>query len=189
MLCSGRGHCLCGVCECTQPGAYGLTCEKCPTCPDACTIKKECVECKHYKRGDLYEKNCNHVCRDKIEQVDELVFHEKNSVNCSYKDEDDCVQNFQYYEDASGQSFLYLVKEPECPKGPDFLVVAPLVIGAILLLGLAALLVWKLLITIHDRREFAKFEEEKARAKWEAANNPLYKGATSTFQNVAYRGS
>uniref|UniRef100_A0A8C2D8X4 Integrin beta n=1 Tax=Cyprinus carpio TaxID=7962 RepID=A0A8C2D8X4_CYPCA len=168
MLCSGRGHCLCGVCECTQPGAYGLTCEKCPTCPDACTIKKECVECKHYKRGDLYEKNCNHVCRDKIEQVDELVFHEKNSVNCSYKDEDDCVQNFQYYEDASGQSFLYLVKEPECPKGPDFLVVAPLVIGAILLLGLAALLVWKLLITIHDRREFAKFEEEKARAKWEA---------------------
>uniref|UniRef100_A0A8C2AA08 Integrin beta n=1 Tax=Cyprinus carpio TaxID=7962 RepID=A0A8C2AA08_CYPCA len=139
MLCSGRGHCLCGVCECTQPGAYGLTCEKCPTCPDAFNYH-------------LFSP----------------VFHEKNSVNCSYKDEDDCVQNFQYYEDASGQSFLYLVKEPECPKGPDFLVVAPLVIGAILLLGLAALLVWKLLITIHDRREFAKFEEEKARAKWEA---------------------
>lgn len=33
-------------------------------------------------------------------------------MNCSYKDEDDCVQNFQYYEDASGKSFLYLVKEP-----------------------------------------------------------------------------
>lgn len=170
------------------------------------------------------------------------VFHEKNSVNCSYKDEDDCVQNFQYYEDASGKSFLYLVKEPgerkdgaqrqcvtcscqtwlmlinslclcerlvdtgctsvtvsrywrdrfkwklnveyelffknqsfviadlcsECPKGPDVLVVTLSVTGAILLLGLAALLVWKLLITFHDRHEFAKFEEEKARAKWEA---------------------
>ncbi|XP_026063719.1 integrin beta-3a [Carassius auratus] len=189
MLCSGRGHCVCGVCECTQPGAYGSTCEKCPTCPDACTIKKECVECKHYKRGDLYEKNCNHFCRDDIVPVIELVFHEKNSVNCSYKDEDDCVQNFQYYEDASGKSFLYLVKEPECPKGPDVLVVALSVAAAILLLGLATLLVWKLLITIHDHREFAKFEEEKAKAKWEAANNPLYKGATSTFQNVAYRGS
>ncbi|XP_051994730.1 integrin beta-3a isoform X5 [Xyrauchen texanus] len=189
MLCSGRGHCVCGVCECTQPGAYGLTCEKCPTCPDACTIKKECVECKHYKRGDLYEKNCNHICRDDILPVDELVFHEKNAVNCSYKDENDCVQNFQYYEDASGKSFLYLVKEPECPKGPDVLVVVLAVTGAILLLGLAALLVWKLLITIHDRSEYIKFEEEKAKAKWEAANNPLYKGATSTFQNVAYRGS
>ncbi|XP_016089810.1 integrin beta-3-like [Sinocyclocheilus grahami] len=188
MLCSGRGHCLCGVCECTQPGAYGSTCEKCPTCPHACTIKKECVECKHYKRGDLYEKNCNHICGDEIALVDELVFHEKNAVNCSYKEEDDCIQNFQYYEDASGKSF-YLVKEPECPKGPDVLVATLSVAGAILLLGLTALLVWKLLITIHDHHEFAKFEEEKARAKWEAANNPLYKGATSTFQNVAYRGS
>ncbi|XP_052400153.1 integrin beta-3 [Carassius gibelio] len=185
MLCSDRGHCLCGVCECTQPGAYGPTCEKCPTCPDACSIKKECVECKHYKRGDLYEKNCNHVCRDEIELVDKLVFHKKN---CSYKDEDDCIQNFQYYEDASGKSFLYLVKEPECPRGPDVLVVTLSVAGAILLLGLAALLVWKLLITIHDRHEFAKFEEEKARARWEADNNPLYEGPASTFPNVAYRG-
>ncbi|KAG7220635.1 hypothetical protein INR49_017889 [Caranx melampygus] len=40
MLCSGRGNCECGVCHCTQPGAYGATCEKCPTCPDSCTIKK-----------------------------------------------------------------------------------------------------------------------------------------------------
>lgn len=41
------------------------------------------------------------------------------------------------------------------------------VMGAILLIGLTALLIWKLLITIHDRREFARFEEEKARAKWD----------------------
>lgn len=39
--------------------------------------------------------------------------------------------------------------------------------GAILLLGLAALLIWKLLVTIHDRSEFAKFEEERANAKWD----------------------
>ncbi|TRY95655.1 hypothetical protein DNTS_017850 [Danionella cerebrum] len=189
MLCSGRGHCLCGACECTQPGAYGSTCERCPTCPDACTIKKECVECKHYKRGDLYEKDCNHVCRDEIVLVDELAFHETNAVNCSYKDEDDCVQNFQYHEGARGKSFLYLVEVPECPKGADVLVLALSVVGAILLLGLVALLIWKLLITIHDRREFAKFEEEKAKAKWEAGNNPLYKGPTTTVQNVAYCGS
>lgn len=40
LLCSGRGECLCGVCSCTLPGAYGSTCEKCPTCPDSCTLKK-----------------------------------------------------------------------------------------------------------------------------------------------------
>ena len=40
LLCSGRGKCECGSCVCIQPGSYGDTCEKCPTCPDACTFKK-----------------------------------------------------------------------------------------------------------------------------------------------------
>ena len=50
------------------------------------------------------------------------------------------------------------------------LVVLLSVAGAILFLGLAALLIWKLLVTIHDRREFAKFEEERARAKWDTVS-------------------
>uniref|UniRef100_A0A674C8E1 Integrin beta n=1 Tax=Salmo trutta TaxID=8032 RepID=A0A674C8E1_SALTR len=133
LLCSGRGQCVCGACECTQPGAYGATCERCPTCPDAC------------------------------------IFYEKNAVNCTYKDENDCVQHFQYYEDASGKSILY-VMEPDCPKGPDILVVLMAVAGAILFLGLAGLLIWKLLVTVHDRREFAKFEEERAKAKWDTVS-------------------
>ncbi len=33
LLCSGRGQCVCGSCECTQPGAYGSTCDKCPHLP------------------------------------------------------------------------------------------------------------------------------------------------------------
>uniref|UniRef100_A0A3B4VME1 Integrin beta n=1 Tax=Seriola dumerili TaxID=41447 RepID=A0A3B4VME1_SERDU len=189
LLCSARGNCECGVCHCTQPGAYGATCEKCPTCPDSCTIKKACVECQHFKRGQYAEDNsCSRICRDEIIIVDKLVVHDRNAVNCSYKDENDCVEHFQYYEDESGKSILYVVKEPECPEGPDVLVVLLAVAGAILLLGLIGLLIWKLLVTIHDRREFAKFEEERAKAKWDTANNPLYKGATSTFTNIAYRG-
>lgn len=121
--------------------------------------------------------------------MDELVFHDSNAVNCSYKDVEDCIVHFQYYEDDSGKSILFVVKEPECPEGPDILVVLMAVAGAILLLGLVGLLIWKLLVTIHDRREFARFEEERAKAKWDTANNPLYKGATSTFTNVAYRGT
>lgn len=190
LLCSGRGNCECGSCVCIQPGSYGDTCEKCPTCPDACTFKKGCVECKKFNRGSLYEANtCNRYCRDEIESVKELQDSGKNAVNCTYKNEDDCVVRFQYYEDSSGKSILYVVEEPECPKGPDILVVLLSVMGAILLIGLATLLIWKLLITIHDRKEFAKFEEERARAKWDTANNPLYKEATSTFTNITYRGT
>ncbi|TKC47156.1 hypothetical protein EI555_009139, partial [Monodon monoceros] len=168
LLCSGRGKCECGSCICIQPGSYGDTCEKCPTCPDACTFKKECVECKKFNRGALYEENtCSRYCRDEIEPVKELKDTGKDAVNCTYKNEEDCVVRFQYYEDSSGKSILYVVEEPECPKGPDILVVLLSVMGAILLIGLATLLIWKLLITIHDRKEFAKFEEERARAKWD----------------------
>lgn len=60
---------------------------------------------------------------------------------------------------------------PECPQGPDTLVVLMAVAGAILLLGLVGLLIWKLLVTIHDRKEFAKFEEERANAKWDTVRN------------------
>ncbi|XP_028310664.1 integrin beta-3a [Gouania willdenowi] len=190
LLCTGRGSCECSVCHCTQPGAHGTTCDRCPTCPDSCTIKKACVECQHYKKGQYIKDNsCNRICKNEIEVVDELVFHDANAVNCSYKDENDCVVHFQYYEDDSGKSILFVVKEPECPEGPNILVVLLAVAGAIILLGLICLLIWKLLITIHDRREFARFEEERAKAKWDTANNPLYKGATSTFKNVAYRGN
>ncbi|XP_053299343.1 integrin beta-3 [Pleuronectes platessa] len=190
LLCTGRGNCECGVCQCTQPGAYGATCEKCPTCPDSCTIKKECVECQHFKRGQYTKDNsCSRICKDEIKVVDKLVLQNTNAVNCSYKDENDCLEHFQYYEDESGKSILFVVKEPECPEGPNLLFVLMGVVGAILLLGLVGLLIWKLLVTIHDRKEFGRFEEERAKAKWDTGNNPLYKGATSTFTNVAYRGT
>ncbi|CAH2302790.1 integrin beta-3 isoform X1 [Pelobates cultripes] len=190
LLCSGKGQCICGKCECTQPGSYGDTCEKCPTCPDACTIKKNCVECKHFTRGPWNDDmSCNRICRDEIKPVEELEDKGKNAVNCSYKDDEDCVVRFQYHEDSSGKSVLYIIEKPECPQGPDILVVLMSVMGAILLLGLVALLIWKLLITIHDSREFAKFEEERSKAKWDTAHNPLYKGATSTFTNITFRGN
>jgi hypothetical protein len=48
------------------------------------------------------------------------------------------------------------------------------VIGAIVLIGLALLLLWKLLTTIHDRREFAKFEKERMMAKWDTVSLILF---------------
>lgn len=43
-ICSGRGSCVCGRCQCAEPGAFGDTCEKCPTCPDACGTKRYVTE-------------------------------------------------------------------------------------------------------------------------------------------------
>jgi len=64
----------------------------------------------------------------------------------------------------------------ECPSGPDIIPIVAGVVAGIVLIGLALLLIWKLLMIIHDRREFAKFEKEKMNAKWD----------TVCFSNLDY---
>ena len=44
------------------------------------------------------------------------------------------------------------------------------VIGAIVAIGLALILMWKVFTTIHDRREFARFEKERMLAKWDTVS-------------------
>uniref|UniRef100_A0A8C8JBT3 Integrin beta n=1 Tax=Oncorhynchus tshawytscha TaxID=74940 RepID=A0A8C8JBT3_ONCTS len=163
LLCSGRGQCVCGACECTQPGAYGATCERCPTCPDACNNSKARARCI----------NASPLLPTQISSIQTPLFFIPLNLFSLLNPLFSC----------------FLLSLSDCPKGPDILVVLMAVAGAILFLGLAGLLIWKLLVTVHDRREFAKFEEERAKAKWDTANNPLYKGATTTFTNVTYRGN
>lgn len=41
------------------------------------------------------------------------------------------------------------------------------VIGSVVLIGIILLALWKLLVTIHDRREFDRFQSERSRARYE----------------------
>lgn len=78
------------------------------------------------------------------------------------------------------------MEELECPPGPDIIPIVAGVVAGIVLIGLALLLIWKLLMIIHDRREFAKFEKEKMNAKWDTTDNPIYKSPINKFQNPNY---
>ncbi|XP_041662159.1 integrin beta-5 [Cheilinus undulatus] len=180
-MCSGRGNCVCGRCQCTEPGAFGDTCEKCPTCPDACGTKRECIECRLFNSGRLADnQTCQRLCKDEIVTVETLRTDDTNAVLCLYKTDSDCVMKFTYSEHASGRSILTALKEPECGGGPDAMMVLLAVVGSILLVGVILLAVWKLVITIHDRREFARFQSARSRARYEMASNPLYKQPVST---------
>jgi len=65
---------------------------------------------------------------------------------------------------------LYLVPFTDCPiKIPLWLVVL-VVVSGIVVIGLIALGIWKVVTNIHDRREFAKFEKEKQQARWESVS-------------------
>uniref|UniRef100_A0A673B8I4 Integrin beta n=1 Tax=Sphaeramia orbicularis TaxID=375764 RepID=A0A673B8I4_9TELE len=145
-MCSGRGNCVCGRCHCTEPGAFGDTCEKCPTCPDACETEDP---------GAVLYSNDNMMIM--------MVLYEK------------CSNNSLIYT-----LCLIVFVFSECASGPDALTVLLAVVGSILLVGVVLLAAWKLVITIHDRREFARFQNARSRARYEMASNPLYKQPVST---------
>lgn len=55
----------------------------------------------------------------------------------------------------------------ECGAGTDVLMVLLAVVGSILLVGVVLLAVWKLVITVHDWREFSRFQSARSRARYE----------------------
>ncbi|KAI5610197.1 integrin, beta 1b precursor, partial [Silurus asotus] len=69
----------------------------------------------------------------------------------------------------------------KCPTGPDIIPIVAGLVAGIVLIGLALLFIWKLLMIIHDRREFAKFEKEKMNAKWDTVNNTIYRSPINQF--------
>ncbi|XP_055842893.1 integrin beta-PS isoform X1 [Episyrphus balteatus] len=193
-ICSGHGECECGVCKCkvTNEGRYsGKYCEKCPTCSRRCQDLKDCVQCQMYKTGPLKDEaacaaNCTLFVPIGVEKID-MNDEKENGFPCAYYDDDDCRFKFRYTE-IDGKIEVYAQQERECPPKVFMLGIVLGVIAAIVLVGLAILLLWKLLTTIHDRREFARFEKERMAAKWDAGENPIYRHATTTFKNPTYAG-
>ncbi|XP_053482931.1 integrin beta-5 [Ictalurus furcatus] len=180
-MCSGRGSCVCGRCQCTEPGAFGDLCEKCPTCGDACAAKRECIECTLFNTGKFADNHtCQRMCKDEIIVTETLNTDDPSTVLCLYKTENECVMKFTYSEHASGQSILTALREPVCAAPTDAMTVLLAVVGSILLVGIVLLAMWKLVITVHDRREFARFQSARSRARYEMASNPLYKHPVST---------
>ncbi|XP_022079781.1 integrin beta-1-B-like [Acanthaster planci] len=184
LICNGVGTCNCGKCECNVSTAYrGERCEECPACPGKCEVNEDCVECKQFGRG-LSQEQCD-GCPYPVIPVDELPTDE-NSERCLYHNEDGCSVLFTY-QTLQNRSFILIVqKEPVCPVPVkvEFIIIG-IVVG-IIIIGLILLLIWRLLTYIHDTREFARFEKDRAQAKWDQSENPIYKPSTSTYKNPLY---
>jgi len=201
-VCSGHGTCSCGECTCTETeeGQYsGKYCEDCPTCPGKCSELKPCVQCQQFKSGeymdgkDDYDEDEVHKC-DKcpfkpipVDTVDDKITDDQR-LCANNVDDDDCRFTFAYGYTKEGELEVWVQKTKECPEVVDIMGIVLGVIGAIVAIGLALILMWKVFTTIHDRREFARFEKERMMAKWDTGENPIFKQATSTFKNPTYAG-
>ncbi|XP_038047358.1 integrin beta-1-like isoform X1 [Patiria miniata] len=189
LVCSNVGVCECGKCSCNDTKKYrGATCQNCDSCPSECDLHKPCVQCKVYKTGK-YKDNpeaCN-SCPHEVEVFEELPNRESTDrISCVFKDENNCNFEFTYRKLGEGNIELQAVEEPSCPLVADVLWIIIGIIIGIILVGIALLLIWRLLTYIHDRREFQQFEKERTNAQWEAGENPIYKPSTSVFKNPTY---
>jgi len=198
-LCSGHGKCVCGECKCDEDdnGQYsGQFCEDCPTCPGKCQELKACVQCKQFQSGELHDVKDEYgvyEC-DKcpftpivVEKVEDKIIDKE--ISCTFLDDDDCRFTFVYgYRNDTGELQVWVQETKECPVVVDIMGIVLGVIGAIVAIGLFLILMWKVFTTIHDRREFARFEKERMLAKWDTGENPIFKQATSTFKNPTYAG-
>lgn len=171
-VCSGKGECICGKCECqdTPDGHYsGKYCDSCPTCNPRCNDYKDCVQCQMYKKGKYADaEDCRTNCTlFTPTSVEKAVVKDKNDHLCMFYDDDNC--RFTFVVDSKAHDKVTVLAEEQlmCPPQVYIPTIIFGVIAAIVLIGMAMLLLWKLLTTIHDRREFARFEKERSMAKWD----------------------
>ncbi|KAK5598982.1 Integrin beta-1 [Crenichthys baileyi] len=192
-ICNGRGECECGTCKCTDSKFQGPTCEVCPTCPGVCPEHKDCVQCLTFQSGekkDTCKEDCKNFRLVKVQKREELPQPTDQPFPrtiCKERDENDCWFYFTLAV-RNDTNEVHVFEKPECPAGPDIIPIVAGVVAGIVMIGLALLLIWKLLMIIHDRREFAKFEKEKMNAIWDTGENPIYKSAVTTVVNPKYEG-
>lgn len=188
-ICGDKGRCVCGSCKC-EDTYYGKYCDDCPSCATKCQVYTDCVQCfLGTENPDLEGRDCD-VCENmRVYLVEKTEGNETEmEKSCTLKDDERCNIFFKYRMNENHHALIYVQAEKECPLPPNVLAIASGTTGSIIAAGLILLLMWKILTTIHDRREFERFEKEQKKAKWDSGENPIYVQATSTFQNPAYAG-
>lgn len=208
LICSGHGICPCDSCICTDDGWGGRFCDDCQICSSICEDLRHCVECLAFQDGRLvpepYETeeerleiiaNCTVKCQTLLSYSEKFpsdISRPKNYENCTFL-HNHCKYNFSYESVAdifeARQVYLHLTEDGRkevCPPPADYLGLIFGLIGAIVFVGLITVLLWKAFTTIHDRREFAKFEAERMKIKFPSHSNPIFKQATTTIQNPIF---
>jgi len=189
-LCYGHGNCTCNKCECetdTSGERYrGFHCENAPS--QTCGKHQPCLECKAFGVGKYNKtEDCTKNCPDY--EVKQLANDEAESYRlaCNFIDNSDgCVRQFWYLE-KKDKIYAEYRSDKKCEDYFNPTVVIIGVMAAVVGIGIAALLIWKGYTSMKDAAEYKNFIRESQNVKFEGGENPIYKQATSTFQNPTFK--
>ncbi|XP_060087487.1 integrin beta-2 [Heteronotia binoei] len=182
-VCSGRGKCECNTCHCRN-GYQRPFCKECPGCSSPCAKYSSCIECRAFSSGPL-GKNCSQACSNIFLQAT----LPSGSKACREKDSENCWISYKMFQEDGEEQYSVIVNpERECPEPPNIAAIVGGIIAGVALIGLLLLIIWRFVTELIDRREYRRFEKEKAKAKWNDADNPLFKSATTTVVNPRFNG-
>lgn len=187
-ICSGNGACQCGICKC-KPGANGRFCEDCPTCPDRCPEFVPCVQCRVFQKGPLMSSagQCDRECSYPISAFETVQVEKSNERDCYYEVDNQCRVNFVYgFDETTGEKRIRVQDTLSCPEAVPIVAIGAGLAGALVAVGLLALLLFRVCTYLKDRREYVRFQEEKLKAKWNTEQSPLYQTPLTTTLNPMY---
>lgn len=190
-ICSGHGTCECASCKC-ESNFYGSFCEMTSTAVNAlCLYYEPCVSC-------LLDRNEFNNCTDLEERCmakDGTKFYyefvddiSQSKVQCTIRfttgEGVQCDKKFTYRINELSESSL-LVLRSECKKGLSVGSVFAITIVTTVVLGILLILLIKLVNYTRDKREFARFEEEKNKHTEYSLQSPIYNSPIRTYQMPA----
>ncbi|XP_030634337.1 integrin beta-7 [Chanos chanos] len=164
-LCHNLGPCRCNRCECPQ-GMEGNNCSRIVT-PCKNIAYQDCVVCTFGGR------DCSAVCKSfKTELLDGTP-----DLECPHKD------GFTYHVDFDEDDTI-LIKYAAVPQTVDktYVIIGSSVSG-IIFIGIAIIIVYKILLELYDLREYRSFLRAQEQTDWKDTHNPLFQGATTTVMN------
>lgn len=198
-VCTDAGSCTCGVCICSNYSErIGDFCETCLPCASSCSRVVDCVSCLTIG-GRECSSDCSHI--EIVSDKTEVPNYQKISFkNCSLA-LDGCEVLFQMDDLVLGtEDVVYAVLSPDqsdydklrndpgsCGAG---LLIWPIPVGIVLgiiLVGIVAIVVWKLLSLANEYLEYRQWMKSVREETSRSGSNPLFVDPTSRYQNPRYK--
>ncbi|XP_068621175.1 integrin beta-PS-like [Battus philenor] len=193
-VCNNRGKCDCGACKCDPTSQWDARffqdkfCRVMP-CPDChnrqCELLKSCGICHHSNRVNCTD--CDAAIKVNVTQTLNDVDTTNSQWNvCHFEVNQICYSRYMYrYNDKDYSIELVVQTDVDCAEsyymfGGTFLL-------ALILIGTATVVGWKLLMDARDRREYKQFKKQQLEDMSETRPNPCFKSPTMTFSNPAFR--
>ncbi|XP_043098149.1 integrin beta-7 [Puntigrus tetrazona] len=162
-LCSGQGKCTCDRCQCNE----GFKGEHCSEFTDECKWLKGCVKC-HVEDGNVCAQECLNATVSHLDGTHELH----------------CIYEATISYDVKLKDGKIVLRYADLPRSVDKTkLIIGISVSSIIFIGIIIIIIYRGLLELYDIREYQNFVKAQKQTEWKEAQNPLFKGATTTVYN------